>query len=164
MPAKEPSPLERTRSSFKQLADSATHLNAASDELSTVVSALDQALKGLGLGVSAWVTVSGGDDDQSGYHWSRDIGYSKVSNKWGIALREASGDANPDNDESEIWLFADAPRWLRIESVGKIPDLLEHLVKQAEYTTQRLRKKTAEAKALADVINEVAAQTGAAAE
>jgi hypothetical protein len=165
MSAKELSPLERTRSSFKQLAASATHLNAASDELSAVVCALDQALKGLGLGISAWVKVSGDDDAQDGYHWSRDIGYSKVGNRWGIALRETSGNYNyPDDDDSESWLFADAPRWLRIESIGKIPDLLEHLVKQADSTTQRLKKKTVETKALADVINEIAAQTDAAAE
>ena len=129
-----------------------------------MVSALDQALKGLGLGISGWVRVSGGDDPQNGYHWSRDIGYAKIVNKWGIALRETSGDYSQPEDETETWLFADAPRWLRIESVGKIPDLLEHLVKQADSTTQRLKKKTVETKALADVINEIAAQTGAAAE
>jgi hypothetical protein len=165
MSAKEPSPPERTQSLFKELTATAALLNSASDELTEVVSCVDQALKPLNLGVSAWVEMTGGRDGNSGSYWSRDIGYSKVGKKWGIALRERSGNdfAEPGDEECEIWLFDDAPRWLRIESVGKIPDLLEHLIKQATSTTNRLRKKTEEAKVLVEAIQQIAGQKSSAA-
>lgn len=154
MGAKQPSPPERVQFSFKQLTASATELNAASDELCEVVSALNAALQQLKVGLAAWVTITAGNDASGGYYWIRELGYARVGKKWGIALRDRSGYEHADTDEDcEVWLFEDAPRWLRIEAVGKIPDLIEHLVKQAESTTKRLRAKTAEARALLDVIS-----------
>jgi hypothetical protein len=98
----------------------------------------------------------------AGEYWSRDIGYAKIGDTWGIALRDISG--NHDVPEAgytayEEWLFNDAPRWLRIEGVGKIADLLESLIKQADTATQKIRKKTAEARELATAISAAAVET-----
>src|SRR5689334_12317476 len=102
MPAKEPSPLERIQTSYKTLAASAVDLNTASDELTSVIATLDEALKSLQLGISAWAKISEGQDQTGEYYWSRDVGYAKIGKKWGIALRDVSGCyTDPDREDSE---------------------------------------------------------------
>jgi hypothetical protein len=154
-------PAERVKTSYKQLSAAAINLNSSSDELSEAIAVWDAALKKLNLGLSAWVTLSGSDNDANGNWWSRDVGYARVGNKWGIALRTQDGndysDEAPDVDE---WLFNDAPRWMRIEAVGKLPDLLEALLKQAEDTTKKIRAKKAEADELGEAITKIAEEMG----
>jgi hypothetical protein len=148
-------PADRVQTSYKQLTVASTSLNSASDGLGEAMSVLDAALKKLNLGISAWVTVSG-NDDEVGDWWSREIGYTKVGDKWGIALKTASGNySSPDRDSVEKWLFDDAPRWMRIEAVGKIPDLLEALLRQAKDTTKKIKDKTEEVFALAVAMSKV---------
>ena len=148
-------PTERIQTSYKQLSLAANNLNAASDELGKAISLLDAALKKLNLGISAWVQLSGNENGD--YWWSRDLGYTKIGDKWGVALRKAKGNyQDPDNDSDELWLFNEAPRWMRTEAVGKIPDLLEALLKVAENTTKKIREKTAQAYELAVAMSKVA--------
>lgn len=148
---------ERVQASYKQLSLAANSLNAASDDLAKAISVLDAALQKLNLGVSAWVQLSGNEDPDISTWWSRGVGYTKIHDKWGIALRTAKGNYNfPDDDSEELWLFNDAPRWMRIEAVGKIPDLLEALLKQAEDTTKKIKNKTTQAYELAAAMTKVA--------
>jgi hypothetical protein len=148
-------PADRVQSSYKKLSLVAFDLNAASDELAEVVSVFDAALQELNLGIPAWVVLSAGGDEDGDW-WSRDLGYSRVGDKWGIALKTAGGNYNrPEHDSEERWLFKDAPRWMRIEAVGKVPDLLEALLKQAEETTKKIKAKTEEAYALAEAMGKV---------
>jgi hypothetical protein len=113
---------------------------------------LEQALEKLNLGISTWVTITG-DEYDNGFYWSRDLGYAKVNGTWGIALRTLDGHhANDEGDKIEEWLFNDAPRWLRVEGVGKFPELLEKLTKQADDFAEKIRKKAAEAGELVSVI------------
>ena len=153
MPAKGGESLaSQIRSSYQQLSAAASQLNFASDELGKHVAALDAALKKLNLGVSTWVSIRG-DHNVHDYYWSEDLGYAKVGNKWGIALRETSGCyGHPDGDEIDQWLFKDAPRRLRIDGVDRLPALLEQLVKEAEQFTERIKQKTLRARELATVI------------
>jgi hypothetical protein len=148
-------PAEKTQDSYKRLSLAAVSLNAASDDLGEAISVFDAALKRLNLGISAWVVVSG-NNDEDGDWWSREIGYTKIGDKWGIALKASDGNYSyPERDSAEKWLFNDAPRWMRIEAVGKIPDLLDGLVKQAEETTKKIKTKTEEALALAAAMSKV---------
>lgn len=147
------SPLERVQTSIKHLSKTAATLNTASDELGKAIDALNAALQRLNLGVSAWVTITKGDDFGDGNWWSRDIGYAKIRNQWGIALRECSGNYNfPPGDTTEEWLFNEGPRWLRSEAVAKIPDLIEALIKQAEHTTNKINKSIKTAHDFANMI------------
>jgi prefoldin subunit 5 len=150
---------ERIASSFKQLAAVSSDLNSAADELSKTISKLDEGLRGLKLGVSAWHQVAGNEDERDGSYWSRGIGYARVGNKWGIAIRKTWGNYTYDDYNEEEWLFADAPRWMCIESVGKLPDLFEDLIKRTEETTGKIRAKTNEANELAAAISAAAAET-----
>ncbi len=147
---------ERVTNSIQQLSVVATDLNLASDELGQAISAIDTVLQGLNLGVPTWVQIHGytGPDED---FWQRDVGYAKVGNRWGIALRTMEGNHNwPEDSTCESWLFNDSPRWLRVEGVGKIPDLLEALIKNTEETTKKIKSKTAEAKLLAGTIAQAA--------
>ena len=147
---------ERVQASYKQLSLAANSLNAASDELGKAISVLDAALQKLNLGVSAWAQLSGNEDPGTGTWWNRSVGYTKIRDKWGIALRTAGGNYNfPDDDSEELWLFNDAPRWMRIEAVGKIPDLLEALLKEAEETTKKIKSRTTQAHELAAAMSKV---------
>ncbi len=146
---------DRVQTSYKQLSIVAIDLNAASDDLVQAVSVFDAALQRLNLGISAWVVLSG-NNEEDGEWWNRNIGYAKIGDSWGVTLKTASGNYNyPDRDSEEKWLFKDAPRWMRIEGVGKIPDLLEALLKQAEDTTKKLKNKTEETLALAAAMSKV---------
>src|ERR1700710_2567787 len=130
----------RVESSFKQLSSAAQTMHSATDDLSKVIRQLDVSMKKLGLGFPAWVQVSGEADEVQ--YLSHDLGYAKVDGKWGLALREVTGNhLDTDDDAEEIWGFNDAPRALRVDAVGKIPDLLEKLLAQTEETTKKLQAK-----------------------
>lgn len=138
---------------FVELASAAKNLNKASDELGNAIQAIDSALQRLNLGVPTWVTIQGGEDPYTGNYWSRDLGYARVGKKWGIALCTREGNYNnPDEENVEQWLFSDAPRWLRVDGIMRIPDLLQELVKQANETTSKIKSKTTEANQLAEMI------------
>jgi len=77
---------ERVGTYFTQLSSAAKNLNSASDELGQAINAIDAALQKLNLGVPTWIKIHGADDQNLDY-WSRDLGYAKVGNKWGVALR-----------------------------------------------------------------------------
>jgi hypothetical protein len=128
--------------SFKRLSASAAQLNEASDELGQSVEALDASLKPLGIGVPAWVpVVEGGDPHGSGYFWRHELGYAKVGSKWGIAVRSLEGNVNDDEHDIEEWLFADAPRALRIQAVDHLPRLLDKLCEAADKATEKIKSK-----------------------
>jgi len=150
---KGPLPAERIVSSFKQLAASSADLNSSVAELCENISPLDDALAKLKLGVSAWHKIAG-NQSEDGSFWSREIGYTQVGKRWGIALKRASGHEYAETYDEDVCLFSDAPRWMQIESVGKIPDLFDELIKRTEDTTKKIRAKTIEARDLAAAINE----------
>ena len=152
--------LERVAGYYSQLSTVAADLNAVSDELGKSIAEIDAALKKLNLGITTWVAIHGGDgspyDDT---FWSRDIGYAKVSSKWGISLRTIDGQySDIDRAETEEWLFNDAPRSLRLEAIDKIPELLEKLSKDAVKTTKEIRARLGEAQAVAEAVKSAASR------
>lgn len=156
MPSSGDSLSAKVQSSYRQLSTVASDLNAASDELGKPVADLDAALKKLNLGVSVWMHLRG-NDDRDGSYWSDDLGYSKVGGKWGIALRSVKGDVNwPDEERVEAWLFNDAPRELRVQAIGKIPELLDKLNEKAVETAKKIRERLADAQQLAAAVKEAA--------
>jgi hypothetical protein len=133
---------DKIATSFQHLRTAAAELNAASDQLAGPIAALDAALKPLNLGISAWVEFAGDFDHNTGDFWARDIGYAKVAAKWGIALQTREGNAAHDPEPSiERWPFNEAPRAFRVEAVEKLPELLDHLIKEANATVEKIRDK-----------------------
>lgn len=162
--ADEISASEKAQASYLELSTAAKNLNQVSDELGKTISVLEAAIEKLNLGVSAWVTITSGTDESGENYWSRDLGYADLTHRWRIALRYVRGNYSDPNDEMEdLWLFDEAPRWLRVEAIEKIPELLQKLTKQADETAKRIQKKTAEAKELAAAIKAAAAASQPAA-
>lgn len=149
------SPSVRIAASYKKLAESAETLNKKSDEFGAQVAVLDHLLKKLNLGIAAWERIRGSDEDGNGNYWSEDIGYAKVGGKWGVAIRERSGNHHVDEpDDTDEWLFNDAPRSLRISAIDQIPDLLEKLIKNADKTARKIDEKLGQARELATALTE----------
>jgi hypothetical protein len=149
---------EKSQLHFESLTESASALNKASDELTKVVGTLDEALKKLNVGLTVWVAFAGrGDQDEP---WSFDedqIGYCKVSGKWGFALQRIWGDNRRGEYHSDgPWLFNDAPREMRLKGVEKLSDVIRELAKAAFETTKRVQEKTEQVRALAGVIEQIA--------
>jgi hypothetical protein len=148
---------ERVSSSYRQLSLAASHLNLVSDELGKSIAVLDAALKKLNLGISSWSRLDRWEDAFGNYS-SRYLGYAKVNNRWGIALRTVAGNNNqPEDATVEEWLFNDAPRALRIEAVEKLPDLFENLIKEADVAIRKVKAQTLSARQLAHALGEAAA-------
>jgi hypothetical protein len=136
--------------SFDELSSAAAALNKASNELTTTIATLDQALNRLNVGLTVWtLVIVWPDPDGSGQYEREDVGYSKVGGSWGLAIRKLVGDENnPEPDEvRDVWAFNDAPRDLRLRAVQKLPDLLDALGKAAVKTAEAVNKKLAEARA-----------------
>ena len=160
MPAKQAPPqvppTEKIQTFYPRLVQAAGELNSASDQLAKPIATWEAILKKLNLGISAWVELSGSDEGD--YWWDRGIGYAKVKDTWGIAIRTRSGtgSGDPNEEEEQTWPFNEAPRWMRIEAVGKLPDLLEALLKQAEDTTKKIKVSSTKASEYAEALSKIA--------
>lgn len=107
---------------------------SASGELARPVASLQKSLQFLNLGVACWTRISGGEDEDLNF-WRQEVGYARVKGVWCLALRTSEGNQNyPDSDDVEMWPFNEAPLYLRIKAVDKLPELIESLVSAAEAT------------------------------
>jgi hypothetical protein len=136
--------LEKINSSYKQLAAIASNLNEAFEELGKSVEEIDYALKtsnlGMNLGAPVWILIAGEDDGRTSY-WSRELGYDRINNRWGITLRAMSGSYLNGNDKCEMWFFSDAPRHLQAEAAEKLPELFEKLIQKTDSVAARIKGK-----------------------
>jgi hypothetical protein len=147
---------ESVSASFQKLHDAAGTLNNVSDELGKSITCIDESLRKLNLGITAWVEVSGWDDTvEGGFSYSsEDVGYAKINGKWGICLRKLAGNHQyPDSDSVEIWAFSDAPRIQRLQALDKIPNLLQKLSDEAATITARLQARLADVQVIADTVS-----------
>ncbi len=152
-------PSERIAASFKELALVSPEVDSAAADLAKSISTLESYLRRLGIKVSAWHRIAGDNTDEEGYYWSRDVGWSSIRNIWSIAIRKTSGNVLSDEHHEEIWTFADAPRWMAIEAVSKLPDLFETLIERTKETTEKLKARKKDADRLAAAIEAVFPQT-----
>jgi hypothetical protein len=150
--------VERVTDSFTRLSSAAKDLNKVSDDLGKAIAAIDSVLQMLNLGVPTWVQIHGATSQYNGDdYWTRDLGYAKVGSRWGIALRTVDGcHSDPEAGQVESWLFNDAPRWIRVEGIHKIPELLDELIKRTKETTETVKSKIDEANTLAGALRQAA--------
>jgi hypothetical protein len=150
------SEVEKIQKHFQALASIAPSLNTVSDELTQAVGVLDEALKKLNIGLSAWVIFrSRGDDDYPQFYDLDQIGYCKVNSTWGIAIQHVWGDESTDSHHSEgPWLFNEASREMRIQAVDKLPELIEELSRVAAQTQKKIQEKTKQVRNLADAVRQ----------
>lgn len=146
----------KIQSNFQALSKIAPSLNSASDELTRVVDKLDEALKKLNLGLTAWVNFVDRLPNVDFPYDCDQIGYCKVNGRWGISLRHVWGRDWDDDNEEGPWPFSEAPREMRLRSVDKLPELIESLNEKASETTKKIQEKTKEVGELAAAIEQAA--------
>jgi hypothetical protein len=129
------------------LKEIANELNLTSDNFNKIIVSLEEEI---GIGITTWVRVAGQDDDEFHEFWSRELGYTKIDNKWGLAIRETTGNHISKVRERKIWAFNHAPRPYRIEALVMIPELLEKLKKFAIKTIKKLGESIDEAQIILD--------------
>jgi hypothetical protein len=149
------SPVEAVKTSYPQLAEESNQLNQALVDLGKSIFGVEVSLRRIGLNVSAWHQIAGGRDEQSGYVWSRHIGYTRLNNSWHIALRESDQEPGQEGEQT-TYKFGDAPPWMCLEAAGKIPELLEELVERTRDMRAKISKKKAEVDELASVLADLA--------
>jgi hypothetical protein len=159
MPTENIPPKDRIALSFKNLATVSTDLNAAARELGVSIVSLENALESLHLGVSAWHEVAGNDVGDT--YWTRDLGYTRIGEKWRIALRTTSGCRPADDYHEQVWPFNEAPRWMCVESVGELPDLFDTLIKRTVETTEKIKRKIADTEELAAAVRGIRSEVEA---
>lgn len=148
--------ISKIQTNFKALSEVASSLNEVSDKLTKTVALLDESLKKLNIGLTVWVNFRYRGDDGP-YYNADQIGYTKVGGAWGIALRHIWGDESiDDHNEDGPWLFNDGSRELRLNSVDKLPEVIEELAKEALATKKKIEEKTQEVLGLAAAISPVA--------
>jgi len=144
------SPLD-AKKYLQELSSTAKTLNELTDKLTKEVSAIEDAVNRLHLGVETSVHVeSWGDESgfQSGL-WR--LSYGKHAGKWCLFIEYLTEDRNvgPAADTYEAWLFKDAPRDTRIKAVSKIPDLLARLVEESRNLAEKISDKLTYAQEIA---------------
>ena len=148
--------IEKIAVNFRELSAVASTLNSASDELTKVVAVLDEALRTLNVGITAWTTFDAHTVDPAEDFDFEQVGYCKVNGKWGIAIQRVWGDYGRGESETEgPWLFSDAPREMRLNSVDKIPELIGVLSQRASETAKTIQAKTHEVRELAGAITQI---------
>jgi hypothetical protein len=151
------SPVEAVKTSYPQLAEESKQLQSTISAVGTSISGIEASLRRIGLHVSAWHEIAGGRNDNNGYIWSRDIGYTRIGDHWHIALREWSQEIGKEA-EVTTYKFDGAPPWIVLEAAGKIPELLEELIERTRDLRAKLSKKHSEVEELAVVLAGLAAE------
>jgi hypothetical protein len=145
---------EKTLLSFGELSAIAQSLNQATDELTRVVAALDEALQRLSVGLVVWVNVQTWDHEDGVSYECEQVGYAKVNGQWAIAIRKTFGreDTSDPDEVRSIWIFNDAPREARLRAVEYLPQIVNELAKAAAKTTEVLNRKLEQTKGFAAAI------------
>jgi len=130
------------RASFQGLAKTARNLNFTSDALGKYVSEIEEALKSLNLGVSAWVTISKSTRMDGMATWNEELGYDKIGKNWCIGLRSyQQTEWDEEYIDFERWTFNEGPREVRIRAIDRLPDLIRELDSEASRITKRIADK-----------------------
>lgn len=147
--------LDKVKKSIEQFPAAASSLNTATTQLGQSIGQLDAILKRFSIGIPTWVLFNGSADTVPGYY-HEDLGYAKIAGRWGIAVRTVSGDVrSEEGDRVEQWLLPDAPRFLGVQAIEKIPELLDAILENAAEMSKKMVEKANEVDFLASGISSV---------
>lgn len=148
----------KLQNSLKELAASADNLNTLSDQLTKQVTEVESALNKMGIGLTASVKTETWSDERGEQYDIWRLCYEKHQSKWGLTIEHLWGlEGFDDSQESETWPFKDAPREHRLNSVEKIPDLIDALVAKSKDFASDISASTNYAQGLAAMFTK---QTG----
>lgn len=109
---------------LKQNADT---LNAITDSASASVKSIEEFLsKECSIGFHSYVLVRDADEDSQEIIY---LEYRRIGTKYRIAIVEADV-LDPERELARAW--SDCPRNLKIETIEKLPDLIDKITEQVE--------------------------------
>jgi hypothetical protein len=143
-------PATEINAKLKALSTASVTLNDLSDQLTREVASIESTINQLNLGISASVTFETWSDDTGMISDLWRLAYGRSSNKWGFLVEHLNENLNyPEEGDLEAWPFKDAPREQRLKAVGKIPELLDLLVKKSSEFASDVTSTVGYVKALA---------------
>lgn len=143
---------------LQKLTVAAKSINELSDELTREVAGIEAVVNKLNLGVHTNVQIETWSDEEGLNSSLWRLAYGKEAGKWGFFIECITTDqvglrqGDPNAETYESWLFKDAPRENRIKAVGKIPLLLQALVKESNEVAAKIAEEIAAARELASAI------------
>jgi hypothetical protein len=135
----------------KELFDSAYELNKESDRLTQAVAPFNEFFKKLNIGISFWFKWIETESNSGNA-----IGYARVNGKWGIAIKHFENDgpksAKPDAPKyaEEVWLFDNAPRWMRVDAIAHLEDVVRIGLERTEEMRGKVIRATDKAASIAE--------------
>lgn len=146
-------PNVRLTQGIAKLKDSTKPLHNASQILWQPVDSLESTLSNMNVRVPCWTEITSSTEDGVHY-WNEYVGWVEVNDQWCIALKTCESAEYADRDTNvKIKKFNDAPYYLRIKAIDKLPELIEALIQAVDATTARMQKKVQPARELADALN-----------
>jgi hypothetical protein len=141
MPPENTSLSAQVADAFQNLTESAKRNRVVRDELSRLVSSLEQALARLSLCIGCWTLISESTNDGIDYERLY-VGFQEMNHEWRIVIKSANeSEHRPEEPLETKWLFDSAPQFLRLRAIDKLADLIDGLSKTTDSTTERLKKK-----------------------
>lgn len=136
---------------LQALSAAASKLNKVMDDLNKALERIEGDILRTGVGVTVWLNVdllgSGVPPDQSVDYWQ--LGFTKIQNRWRIAVRRMETTRDRSDPETQSWRqarpalpLASAPRQVRL----KAPPHLEALIEELTDTANRLLERVESAK------------------
>jgi hypothetical protein len=147
----------KTAVQLANLAAAAATLNSLSDQLTKEVSAIEEVVNVLNLGIQTnvhAVTLVYAAPEEGDFYsrWLR-LAYGKSGGQWGFIIEELTEDpSEPEHDSYKSWAYHEAPREFRLKVVEKIPALLDALVKRSEEVAKEITKKVGFTRELASFV------------
>lgn len=152
-------PTVTVNDALSSLTSVAQKLNRRSDELNSMIAALDARLRETAVGVSAWTDILldekervTRDDDGNRVRTRRGwfLGYTKIDDAWTIAVMRSKGEVDnhcqvDEWDQDEPIALLKAPRHVRVESARYLGVLIDVIAERAQSFIEGID----EAKALA---------------
>ena len=126
-PAPPPPDFTKPVPALLKLKQNADKLNAITDTASASVKSIEQFLSNeCSIGFHSFVHVDGPNEDSP---VSIHLEYRRIGNRYRIAVVEYDA-SEPDREHARAW--SDCPRNLKIETIEKLPNLIDKITERVE--------------------------------
>ena len=114
---------------------------------------IDTTLKRLNLGVSAWLKIKDERDEDGNWN-TEELGYTKVGNRWCVALRVSSGTLGRTRViQMSIYGLSQTRLAFRMRAVSHICDLIDCLRTEADKMIEQLEPRVQDLTQITDALD-----------
>ncbi len=136
----------------------AERLGSATDQLTETIAKIERALEDLHFGVNASIELAEGryeeDEDDPIFEPTLRLSFRKTAKRWTLMVATAT---DPSDDEWTVSPLVNASREVRLLAVEKLPELIDAMVKEAEWRLKEVETAQQRADAVLGTLTEVQA-------